>query len=278
MIGQRMGADGQVGATARLVEIAAGGAGATALRRHGAVHWTKAFLLVAVEIVGARIPRLHSGFNHRLEERIIARLRRGDAHRAIAAVIVVGPDIAGFRFPVVGQAVEIAPVFQSRGGGPVIEVQSVAANVAHAVNQRGAAEPFAAPALHAAVVHIGLRFGLVGPVVAFALQRVSQRGGHLGAEIEPVVRAAGLQQQDGGVWIFSQSCRQNVAGGSGANNDVVKLQKNLPVKIWTGIYPSQPGWTSPGCNSAGSSRRSRGQYRSAYNRRPASPPGIPPSC
>ena len=169
-------------------------------------------------------------------------------------------------------------MFQSRGGGPVIEVQSVAANVAHAVNQRGAAEPFTTPALHAAVVHIGLRFGLVGPVVAFALQRVSQRGGHLGAEVEPVVRAAGLQQQDGGGWIFSQSCRQNVAGGAGANNDVVKLQKNLPVKIWTGIYPSQPGWTSPGCNSAGSSRRSRGQYRSAYSRRPASPPGIPPSC
>jgi choline dehydrogenase-like flavoprotein len=33
-------------------------------------------------------------------------------HRAIATVVVVGPDITGFRFPVVGQAVEIAPVFQ----------------------------------------------------------------------------------------------------------------------------------------------------------------------
>ena len=125
MIGQRMGADGQVGATARLVEIAAGGAGATALRRHGAVHRTKAFLLVTVKIVGARITRLHPGFNHRLEERIIARLRRGDAHRAIATVVVVGPDITGFRFPVVGQAVEIAPVFQPWRGGPVIEVQAL---------------------------------------------------------------------------------------------------------------------------------------------------------
>ena len=94
VIGQRMGADGQVRATARLVEIAAGGAGATALRRHGAVHRAKAFLLVAVEIVGTRIARLHPGFNHRLEERIIARLRRRHAHRAIAAVVVVRPDIA----------------------------------------------------------------------------------------------------------------------------------------------------------------------------------------
>ncbi len=55
----------------RAVEIAAGGAGATALRRHGAVHRAKAFLLVAVEIVGTRIARLHPGFNHRLEERIV---------------------------------------------------------------------------------------------------------------------------------------------------------------------------------------------------------------
>ncbi len=119
---------------------------------------------------------------------------------------------------------------------------------------------------------------LFGAGAALALQRISQRGGHLGAEIEPVVRAAGFQQQDGGVWIFSQSCCQNVAGGAGTNNDVVKLQKNLPVKIWTGIYPSQPGWTSPGCNSAASSRRSRGQCRSVCSRQPAFPPGIPPSC
>ncbi len=225
-----MGADGQVRATARLVEIAAGGAGATALRRHGAVHRAKAFLLVAVEIVGTRIARLHPGFNHRLEERIIARLRRRHAHRAIAAVVVVRPDIAGFRFPVVGQAVEIAPVFQTRLFGPVIQIHRVTANVAHAVDQRGSAEPFAASALHAAIVHVRLRFGLVGPVVALALQRISQRGGHLGAEIEPVVRAAGFQQQDGGVWIFSQSCCQNVAGGAGTNNDVVKLQKTSRLK------------------------------------------------
>ncbi len=70
---------------------------------------------------------------------------------------------------------------------------------------------------------------------------------------------------------------QNVAGGAGTNNDVVKLQKNLPVKIWTGIYPSQPGWTSLGCNSAASSRRSRGQCRSVCSRQPAFPPGIPPA-
>jgi hypothetical protein len=112
-IGQRVGADGQVG-RARLVEIAARGAGAAALRRHGAVHRAKAFLLVAVEIVGARVAGLHAGFNHRLEQRIIARLWRGDAHRAVAAVVVVGADIAGFRFAVVGQAVEVAPVLQPR--------------------------------------------------------------------------------------------------------------------------------------------------------------------
>jgi hypothetical protein len=68
-----------------------------------------------------------------------------------------------------------------------------------------------------------LRLGFVGPVVA-ALQRKGQRGGHLGAEVETVIRAAGFQQQDG-IGIFRQSCRQYVAGGAGTNNDVVKLQK-----------------------------------------------------
>ena len=169
VIGHGMGADGQVRAAAGLIEIAAGGTGATSLWRHGAVHRAKPFLLITVEIVSSRIARLHAGFHHRMEQRIIILFRRSDAHRTIAAVIVVGADIAGFRFPVIGQAVEVAPVFQSRRGCPVIKVHGVAADVAHAVNQRGAAEPFTASALHAAVVHIGFRFGLIGPVIAFAL-------------------------------------------------------------------------------------------------------------
>ena len=169
MVGQRMGANRQVWARAGLVKIAAGGTGPASLRGHGAIHRSESLLLVAIEIVGARIAGLDTGFYHGMEQRIIILLRRGDAHRAIAAVVVVGADIAGFRFAVVGQTVKIAPLLKPRRGGPVVEVHCITADVAHAVNQRRAAEPLAATALHAPVIHMRFGFGLVGPVIASAL-------------------------------------------------------------------------------------------------------------
>ena len=75
------------------------------------------------------------------------------------------------------------------------------------------------------MVHMRFRLGLVSPVIAPTLEGKGQRGGHLGAEVETVIRAARFQQQDGGIGIFRQSCRQYVAGGTGTNNNVVKLQK-----------------------------------------------------
>ncbi len=277
-IGHGMGADGQVRALLRLVQIAARGAGASALWRNRSVHRAEAFLLIAVKIVRARVARLYARFHHCLKQRVHARFGGGDAHRAVAAVVVVRTHVAGFSLTVVGQAVEVAPVLQTRLFRPVVQIHRVAAHVAHAVDERRPAQPFTASAFHAAVIHIGLWLGFVRPVVALALQRECQCGRHLGAEVKAVIRAARFKQQNGGIRIFSQSCCQNVAGRAGTNNDVVKLQKNLPVKIWTGIYPSQPGWTSPGCNSGASSRRFRGRYRSVCSRQPASLPGIHPRC
>lgn len=164
-----MGANRQIWAPAGLVKIAAGGAGPAPLGSDGTIHRPEPFLLIAIQVLGARIAGLHTRFHHRMEQRIIILLRRGDAHRAIAAVIVIRADVAGFRFTVVGQAVEIAPALQAWRGGPVVEVHCITADVAHAVNQRRAAETFATAALHAAVIHIRLRFGLVGPVIASAL-------------------------------------------------------------------------------------------------------------
>ena len=67
MIGHGVGADGQVRAWFGLVQIAARGAGASALRRDRAVHRAEAFLLIAVEIVGARVARLHARLYHRFK-------------------------------------------------------------------------------------------------------------------------------------------------------------------------------------------------------------------
>ena len=84
-----MSTNGQVRARFGLIEITARGTGATALRRDGAIHRAKTFLLIAVEIVRARVACLHARFNHRFKQRIDAGFGGGDAHRAIATVVVV---------------------------------------------------------------------------------------------------------------------------------------------------------------------------------------------
>ncbi len=116
---------------------------------------------------------------------------------------------------------QVAPVFETRQLGPAVVVHGVAADVAHAVDQRGAAQALAAPAFHAATVHVWLRVGLVGPVVAPALQRESQGGGHLGAEVEAVVGAAGFEQQNGDAFVFGQAGGDGVTGRAGTDDDVV---------------------------------------------------------
>ena len=136
VIGHGVSTNGQVRARFGLIEIATRGAGATALRRDGAIHRTKTFLLIAVEIVRARVARLHARFNHRFKQRIDAGFGGGDAHRAITAVVVVLAHIASLGLAVVGQAVEITPVLQTRFLCPVIEIQRIATDVAHTIDQR----------------------------------------------------------------------------------------------------------------------------------------------
>ncbi len=144
-VAQGVGDDGQVGPAAGLVQVAAPGGGATALRGDGPVHGAEAFLLVAVEVIGSRVAGLHAGLDHRMEQRVVAGLRRGHADRAVAAMVVVGTDVPGFRLAEVRQAVEVAPVLEARLLGPAVEVQGVAADVAHAVDQRGAAQALPRP-------------------------------------------------------------------------------------------------------------------------------------
>ena len=125
--------------TFSLVEVAARGAGAAALRRDGAVHRAEAFLLIAVQIIRARIAGLHTCIDHGLEQRVHARLAGRDRHGAAAAVIVVRADVARFGLLEVRQAVEIRPVIEALVRRPVVVVERVAADVAHAVDQRRAA-------------------------------------------------------------------------------------------------------------------------------------------
>ena len=222
-VAQGVGDDGQVRALLGLVQVAAGGAGATAFLGHRTVHRAEAFLLVAVEVFGARVTGLHAGFDHGVEQRVVAGFRRGHADRAFAAVVIVGADVAGFRFAEVRQAVQVGPVFQAWQFRPAVEVHGVTTDVAHAVDQRGATQALAAATFHAAAVHERLRVGLVGPVVAAALQREGQGGRHLGAEVEAVVGATGFQQQHGDAGVFGQAGGQGVTGRAGTDDDVVEF-------------------------------------------------------
>ena len=138
-IGERVRDDLEVRPHLRLVEVAARGAGAAALRRDGAVHRAEAFLLIAVQIIRARIAGLHTCIDHGLEQRVHARLAGRDRHGAAAAVIVVRADVARFGLLEVRQAVEIRPVIEALVRRPVVVVERVAADVAHAVDQRRAA-------------------------------------------------------------------------------------------------------------------------------------------
>ena len=205
------------------VQVAAGGAGATAVGRHGTVHRAETFLLVAVQVFGARVAGLYAGFNHGVEQYVVAGFWRGHADRAIATVVVVRADVAGFGLAEVRQAAEVIPVFKTWHFCPAVIVHRVAADVAHAVDQGRAAQALAATTFHATVVHVRFRVGLEGPVVAAALQRERQCGRHLGTEVEAVVRAACFKQQHGDALVFSQTGRQGVTGRAGTNDDVIEF-------------------------------------------------------
>ncbi|MNH15208.1 hypothetical protein D3C79_748170 [compost metagenome] len=154
-------------------------------------------------------------------------------------MVVVGADVAGFRLAEIRQAVQVGPVFQAWQFGPAVEIHGVAADVAHAVDQRRATQALAAATFHAAAVHVRLRVGLVGPVVAAALQREGQRGWHLGAEVHAVVRATGLEQQDSYAFVFGQAGRQGVTGRAGTDDDVVIFHGFLRKQLQASSYKPQ---------------------------------------
>ncbi len=223
LVGQGVGDDGQGRTLLGGVQVTASGAGTTTVWRHGTVHRAETFLLVAVQVFGTRVASLYAGFNHGVEQHVVACLWRSHADRTITAVVIVGADVAGFRFTEVRQAVQVIPVFEARQFCPAVVVHRVAADVAHAVDQGRAAQAFAAATFHAAIVHVRFRIGFKGPVVATALQRERQSRRHLGPEIETVVRAASFEQQHGDAFVFSQTGRQGVTGRAGTNDDVIEF-------------------------------------------------------
>ena len=104
---------------------------------------------------------------------------------------------------------------------PLVVVGGLAEHVDHAVDRRRAADHLAARIVQRTAIETRLRLGLEQPVGA----RIAD-----GIEIadrdvkpDPVVVAAGLQQQNALRWIGRQPVRQHAAGRARADDDKVEL-------------------------------------------------------
>ena len=102
---------------------------------------------------------------------------------------------------------------------PVVVVGGLAAHVDHGVDGGGAADHLAARIVEAAAVEPRLRLGLEHPVGARIAdgEEIADRD----VEPDPVVPAAGLEQQHARSGIGGEPVRQHAAGRAGADDDVV---------------------------------------------------------
>ena len=181
--------DGEVGAFSGGVEIGFGGGAAGAIA-HGHVHAAEAFLAETVVILGARIAGLDGGIEPGLVERVLERAI-GGGERAVAAAIGVAALLAAFGAFEIGQHLRVIPAARAFFL-PAFEIQRIAAHIDEAVDRGRTAEAFAARAVEAAVVEVGLGLAVVAPVPALGVHRIGQRGGHL--DEDRAVRAAGFEQ------------------------------------------------------------------------------------
>ena len=116
--------------------------------------------------------------------------------------------------------------------GPLVVIARLAAHVNHAVDAAAAAQGFAARVTQRAAVQARLGLGLVQPVgarVANAVQ-VAHR------DVDPVVivAATSLDQQHTLAGIGRQTVGQQAAGGTGADDDVVKFSAHKSILPYDG--------------------------------------------
>ncbi len=108
---------------------------------------------------------------------------------------------------------------------PVIVIGGLAAHVDHGVDGRAAADHLAARVGQAAAVEALLRLGAEHPVGARIAdgEQIADRN----VEPDPIVAAAGLEQQHAHAGIGGEPVGQQAAGRAGADDDVVELALDL---------------------------------------------------
>ncbi len=212
--------DVQVRTVHHRVQVGARGAQSTTAE-HVLVERGEALLAVAVDIVAAAEPGLHARFQPGLEQR---RRRRAplQRQRPVAAAPVVRPGETGLHPLEVRQAVRVVPLGHARGRGPLLVVHRVAPLEDHPVDARRAAEHLAPRVRDPPAVHVGLRLGLVAPVVEAAADRVGQRRRHVDEDVPAPVAPARLQHNDPDRWIGAESVRERAPCRSAADDHDIR--------------------------------------------------------
>ena len=151
-------------------------------------------------------------------EQIPAHARMLDPPFAAGRVMLAGAEKVMLVLLVDRQHVVPAPALEAELA-PVIVVGGLAAHVDHGVDRRRAADHLAARIVQRAAVEAGHRFGLEHPVRA----RIADREQIADRDVvpDPVVAAAGFEQQHAILGIRRKAIGQHAAGRARADNDVV---------------------------------------------------------
>ena len=219
---QRPGPDGQVPAAADRLQVGLCGTQAPAVV-DVPVERREAFLAVAVDVVGQVVARLLAGGEEGREQGVGGGSTFEDERAVVPAPGVVRRrGEARLHLLEVRQAVGVVPAGHPRVGRPALIVERVAALEDLAVDAGRAAEDLAAGVVDPAAVHERLGLGFVLPVVVAAADREGQGRRHVDEHVEPVVRAAGLEEEDRRAGIRREAVGEGASGRAAADDDEVE--------------------------------------------------------
>ncbi len=182
------------------------------------VETTETFLLESVHIARDGIPGLASRTKKGLVQRI-ERFLAPHAHRAISTAIFIGPLSPRLHSLEVRQHARVGPALRALGF-PALVIMGIAAQVYHAIDQRGATEPDAARMIDHAAVQSFLRYSWIPAHVPAARLEVLAKAAWY-AHRPARVRRPLLDQENPNFRLFRQSTRNNAACRPGPNDHVL---------------------------------------------------------
>src|SRR5665213_234701 len=177
-----------------------------------------AFVVAAVEIVDLGDADLRRRLAERVED-FPRQAHRLDTPFAAAAVMRVGAEHVMLRALEIRQHIVPGPA-QIALLPPAVEIARLAAHVDHAVDRGAAAQHAAARIIERAAVESGLGLRLEAPIGARIVLgvKIADRDSYP----DVIVLAAGLEQQDGDVWIGGETVGQYAAGATRADDHIVE--------------------------------------------------------